>query len=79
MTISSIIEACENVSIDEDVMVVFKVIDEDTGRVDTFHRVKEAVMWILSDISREEFDDITFKIIGDSLIIKVRCYKKGIE
>lgn len=75
MTIRDIIEACENVKVSDNVTVVFKVIDEDNKMVHTTHRVKSAYEWKLSDIANDYFGNITFKVICEHLIIKVKCYK----
>lgn len=75
MTVVDIIKACENVSDEDDVMVVFHVIDKETERDDIMHRTKTAREWSLSDTSKEVFDSISFKVINGYLIIKVRCYK----
>ena len=79
MTIGDIIKACENVNDEDDVMIVFHAIDNDSEIEDIMHRTKTAREWIQSDISKEVFDSITFKVIGGYLIVKVRCYKIGIE
>lgn len=79
MTIGDIIKACENVNDEDDVMIVFHAIDNDSEIEDIMHRTKTAREWIQSDISKEVFDSITFKVIDGYLIVKVRCYKIGIE
>lgn len=74
MTIGDIIKACENVNDEDDVMILFHAIDNDSEIEDIMHRTKTAREWIQSDISKEVFDSITFKVIDGYLIVKVRCY-----
>ena len=79
MTIGDIIKACENVNNEDDVMIVFHVIDDDSEREDIMHRTRTACEWLSSDTSKEVFDSITFKVIDDYLIVKVRCYNLCLE
>lgn len=73
MTIGDIIKACENVNNEDDVMVVFHVIDDDSEIEDIMHRTRTACEWLSSDTSKEVFDSITFKVIDGYLIVKVWC------
>lgn len=76
MTITDIIEACENVTLNDIVTVVIKNIDSTSGDcIKKELRFRRALYWLVHDIS-EPADHITFKVMNNSntLIITVLRY-----
>lgn len=76
MTITNIIEACENVSLNDIVAVVIKNIDDTSGDcIKKELRFRSALYWLTHDISKST-DHITFKVMNNNntLIITVLRY-----
>lgn len=81
MTITDIIEACENVTLNDIVVVVIKNIDSTSGDcIKKELRFRRAFCWLTHDIS-EPTDRITFKVMNNNntLIITVLRYKSKID
>ena len=76
MTITDIIESCENVTLNDIVAVVIKNIDSTSGDcIKKELRFRSAFYWMTHDIS-EPTDHITFKVMNNNntLIITVLRY-----
>lgn len=76
MTITDIIEACDNVSLNDIVTVVIKNIDSTSGNcIKKELRFRRALYWLTHDISKPT-DHITFKVMNNNntLIITVCHY-----
>lgn len=69
MTIARIIEMCDNVKMNDNVLVIFTY--EDTDSVQKVHVLRTAKEWCKHDIMITLGEKITFKVIAGQLIIKV--------
>lgn len=81
MTITDIIEACENVTLSDIVTVIIKKIDSTSGNcIKKELRFRSAFYWLTHDIS-EPTDHITFKVMNNNntLIITVLHYTSKID
>ena len=69
MTINQIIKMCENVKLNDNVLVIFTYIDTDS--IQRVRIIRTAKDWLKHEIMISCLDKLSFKIIGGSLIIKV--------
>lgn len=69
MTIATIIKMCENVKPNDNVLVIFKYMNN--GSAQKVHMLKTAKEWCKHDIMISLGEHITFKVLSGTLIIKV--------